>query len=65
MLQDKTREILKKGKINGWDKITDLEQLEVINDLKNNISVSEDYFRIAFWLPEKVKEAKKKNGYKK
>ena len=34
MLRDKTRQILKKGHIEGWDKLTDLEQKEALDDLK-------------------------------
>lgn len=60
MLRDKTREILRKGKNEGWDKITDLEQKEAIADLKANGHHDDDYFIIAFWLPEEVKKAKRK-----
>ena len=65
MLRDKTRQILKKGHIEGWDKLTDLEQKEALDDLKKNSTKDEDYFRIAFWLPQKIKEAKKNNHKKK
>ena len=64
MLRDKTKEILQKGNVEGWDKLTDIEQKEAIEDLKLNGHHDDDYFLIAFWLPQKVKEAKKKNGRK-
>ena len=57
VLSPETIKTLKKGKAEGWDKITKEEQKQAVDDLKKNGSNNRDHFIIAFWMPEKIKQA--------